>query len=239
MVVLENSQNLKSPQAKMNSNHFSQLFYLENISVVYRNGFKALNSLCFTMRQDEIVFVTGASGAGKTSLLKVLAGELTPTSGHFDFKPPRNDYFTVQVTQQVELVKRKKCIDHLYQSYDKSIYKTEKAFEQEMNDLIRFFGIDNRLQLKVSEANGGLKQKVAIIRALLSRPDLFIADEPTSSLDTTNAQKLFEVLELYNRKRGMGVIWASHNRELVRQFSGRIVHLDKGCLVHSGHACFI
>ncbi|MBT6325532.1 MAG: cell division ATP-binding protein FtsE, partial [Bdellovibrionales bacterium] len=88
-------------------------------------------------------------------------------------------------------------------------------------------------------ANGGLRQKIAIIRALLTRPEVFIADEPTSSLDYDNAYKLYEVLNLYNAKRGMTVIWASHNRELVKKFTGRVVHLDKGKLVYSGNACFI
>lgn len=237
--MIGNSHQNVAPRSQTRTNHFSHLLHLENLSLVYSNDFKALDSICFTMRQDEIIFVTGASGAGKSSLLRILSGEENPTSGYFDFKPPHADYFIGRVNQHLKLIDHKKCYDHLLQSYDKNIYKSEKEFEQELKDLTSFFGIEDRLNLKIIQANGGLRQKVSIIRALLARPNLFIADEPTSSLDTTNAQKLFEVLELYNRKRGMGVIWASHNRELVRQFSGRIIHLDKGRLVHSGHACFI
>lgn len=239
MVTMLGSSTGVNAQNKMRNNHFAQLFSLENITVEFSNGMRALNSLSFSMRQSEIVFVTGASGAGKSTLLKLLAGHLRPSQGVVDFRPPSEDFFIAEVGQYLELLPKKSCLYHLKQSFDKNIHRSEKSFNKEMNDLCTFFGIDNRLDLKIEQANGGLRQKVAIIRALLSRPNLFIADEPTSSLDTTNAQKLFEVLELYNRKRGMAVIWASHNRELVRQFSGRIVHLDKGCLVHSGHACFI
>lgn len=237
--MLGNLHQNVAPQSPLRSNHFSHLLHLENISLEYANNFKALDSICFTMRQDEIIFITGSSGAGKSTLLRVLSGEENATSGYFDFRPPQADYFIGRVNQHLKLIDNKKCYDHLIQSYDKHIYKSEKAFEQELNDLSSFFGVKDRLNLRIEQANGGMRQKVSIIRALLARPNLFIADEPTSSLDTANAQKLFEVLELYNRKRGMGVIWASHNRELVRQFSGRIIHLDKGRLVHSGHACFI
>ena len=97
----------------------------------------------------------------------------------------------------------------------------------------------DRLHLKVNDANGGLKQKVAIIRALLTRPDVLIADEPTSSLDIDNTRRLFDVLNLYNVKRGLTVIWATHNKELIKSFTGRIIHLDNGRLVYSGNACFI
>ena len=93
--------------------------------------------------------------------------------------------------------------------------------------------------MKVKDANGGLKQKVAMVRALLSKPQVLLADEPTAALDKESAMKLFEILNFYNVRKNLTVIWASHNRDLVKQFPGKIVHLDAGNLVYSGHACFI
>ena len=78
------------------------------------------------------------------------------------------------------------------------------------------------LSKKVRELNGGAKQKVAIIRGLLTRPDIFIADEPTSSLDRENAKRLYEVLKFYNQKMSMTVLWATHQVELISQFHGKI-----------------
>ena len=78
-----------------------------------------------------------------------------------------------------------------------------------------------------------------MIRALLTRPNVLLADEPTSSLDKESSIKMFDVLNYYNVKRQLTVIWASHNRELVKQFPGKIVHLENGKLIYSGHACFI
>jgi ABC-type phosphate/phosphonate transport system, ATPase component len=74
---------------------------------------------------------------------------------------------------------------------------------------------------------------------LMTRPNVLIADEPTASLDKESSIKLFDVLNFYNVKRKLTVIWASHNRDLVKQFPGKIVHLENGKLVYSGHACFI
>ena len=147
--------------------------------------------------------------------------------------------FIAQVFQDLRLIGSASCKDNLMYAYDSQIYSSKEEFISDLMELSRVFGITDRLSLKVRDANGGLKQKVAIIRALLTKPDILLADEPTSSLDYDNARKLFDVLNLLSVKRGLTVIWASHNRELVKKFNGRIVHLDKGNLVYSGHACFI
>ena len=78
-----------------------------------------------------------------------------------------------------------------------------------------------------------------MIRALLSRPTALLADEPTAALDKESSYRLFEVLNHFNHKKGLAVVWATHNKELIKQFPGKIAHLDGGRLVYSGHACFI
>jgi cell division transport system ATP-binding protein len=228
------AQSLKG-QSALNG-HLSNVFHLEDVSVNY-SGNHALRNVKLSIEKGEIVFITGVSGAGKTTLLKVLSGEVTPTTGRV--KSPSRNIFISQVFQDLRLMGKMTCRDNLMMSFDSSVYASKAEFEQDLNELSRVMGVQDRLDLKVNDANGGLKQKIAIIRALLSRPDVFIADEPTSSLDFENAQKLFEVLSLYNVKRGLTVVWASHNKELVKKFTGRIVHLDNGRLVYSGHACFI
>jgi ABC-type multidrug transport system ATPase subunit len=240
-----------SPSAPRTSNRFSQkvagssqrgnLFYLEDLSVTF-SQIGALRSVQLSVELGEIIFVTGSSGAGKTTLLRLLAGEVTPNGGLF--RRAERDLngkllFTSQVFQNLRLLEDQTLEDNLKLSYDPAIYRSRQEFNQDMRELCKVLAIDDRMQLKASVANGGLRQKIAIIRALLSRPDVLIADEPTSSLDTDNARKIFDLLNLYNVKRGMTIIWASHNSELVKKFSGRIIHLDRGKLVYSGHACFI
>lgn len=213
------------------------LYHLQDVSVSF-GKIKALQNVELTIESSEIVFITGASGAGKTTLLKVLAGQQRVHSGKVRRPNPKVAYSSF-VFQDLRLIQRKTCLDNLLTSYDPNIYASKKVFMQDLEELARILGVDDRLHLKIKEANGGLKQKIAIMRSLLTKPDVFIADEPTSSLDFNNARRFFDVLNLYNVKRGLTVIWASHNKELVKNFTGRIVHLENGKLIYAGHACFI
>lgn len=212
------------------------LFTLENVSVDY-GSIQALSNVNFVLEKGEVVFITGASGAGKTTLLKLLSGIEHPTKGSVHV-PPKNIFLT-NVFQDLKLSTKLSCEDNLWVAYDPNIYSSKEEFRSDLNELCKILGVKNRLHVLAKDANGGLKQKISIIRSLLTRPDIFIADEPSSSLDFENAKKVFEVLSLYNLKRGLTVVWASHNKELVKRFTGRIVHLENGKMVYSGHACFI
>lgn len=212
------------------------LYVLDGVSMQYGN-LKALSNVRLEVMGGEVLFITGASGAGKTTLLKLLSGDLMPSTGRI-FRPgPR--HFAAPVFQDLRLMSQMTCYENLLASYDKRLYRSRKDFDSDLEELCHHLGMNDRLHLKVREANGGLKQKVAIVRSLLTRPDIFIADEPTSSLDRDNARKIFDILNILNTRRGMTVIWASHSRDLVSQFTGRIIHLEKGKLIYSGHACFI
>lgn len=217
------------------------IFYCEDLSVQF-GEIRALKNVQLTIEKGEVIFLTGASGAGKTTLLKILSGIEEPTSGKI-LRPSslsnKKHIYISHVFQDLRLMGKYTCEENLMFAYDSNLYDSKNEFMKDMEELSRILGISDRLKLKINEANGGLKQKVAIIRSLLTRPDVFIADEPTSSLDNDNARRLFDILNLYNIKRGTTVIWATHNKELIKSFSGRIIHLDQGRLVYSGHACFI
>lgn len=227
------------------SNNFKQgrnlrnsfLFHLENVSVSFGKSL-ALSHISLTINPGEILFVTGKSGAGKSTLLNLLANDINPTVGK-RFLPDHNQNFVVQVFQDLRLMENKTCEDNLWVSYDPSLYKSKNEFYHDMIELVNVLGFKDKLNLLVKNANGGLKQKVAMVRALLSKPQVLLADEPTAALDKESAVKLFEILNFYNVKRNLTIIWASHNRDLVKQFPGKIIHLDSGKLIYSGHACFI
>ncbi|MBT4793367.1 MAG: ATP-binding cassette domain-containing protein [Halobacteriovoraceae bacterium] len=213
------------------------VFYLDDISVTFGRQ-KALSNITLTVNPGEIIFVTGKSGAGKTTLLNVLAGDQRVDSGRV-LGTQDDQRFVAQVFQDLRLFPDQSCEDNIWYAYDSKLYKNKNEFYLDMMELVKVLGIKDRLNLKVSSANGGLKQKVAMVRALMSRPNVLLADEPTASLDKESSIKLFDVLNFYNTKRKLTVIWASHNRELVKQFPGKIMHLENGKLVYSGHACFI
>ena len=239
--MFNQTQNQTQKRVKMASSVTGPIFYCEDLSVQF-GEIRALKNVQLTIEKGEVIFLTGASGAGKTTLLKILSGLEEPTSGKIlrpNLSSAKRSLYISHVFQDLRLMGKYTCEENLMFAYDSSLYDSKNEFMKDMQELSRILGISDRLKLKVNEANGGLKQKVAIIRSLLTRPDVFIADEPTSSLDTDNAQRLFDILNLYNVKRGMTVIWATHNKELIKSFSGRIIHLDQGRLVYSGHACFI
>ena len=228
-------RNKKSSGFKHLTNQY--LYHLDDISVGFGN-IKALQSVTLTVNPGEILFVTGKSGAGKSTLLNVLAGDVTPDSGRV-FLPDRKKIFASQVFQDLKLLNDQTCEQNLWYAYDEKLYKSKNEFHEDMMELTKVLGIKNFLSHRIVDINGGMKQKVALVRSLLARPNVLLADEPTCSLDKDSSVKLFEVLNFYNLKRKLTVIWASHNRELVKQFPGKIVHLEKGKLIYSGHACFI
>jgi cell division transport system ATP-binding protein len=198
---------------------------------------RVLENIQFNFQRGEFLFVTGDSGAGKTTLLKVISGLQDITNGRYERS--NREFFCSQVFQDLRLVSKWTCERNLWCSYDSAIYKDKKAFADDIYDLCRYLGIQDKLHLKISEANRGLQQKIAMVRALLAKPDVLIVDEPTSSLDKGSAHRIYDLLSIYNLKKGVSVIWATHNQELVRSFSGRMLHLDKGKIIYSGHACFI
>ena len=221
------------------STNQNYLFHLDNLSVEY-GSICALKSVQLTIYPGEILFLTGPSGAGKTSLLNVLGGYLEPTSGKAILPHQRSSkHFVSTVFQDLRLLNKKTCEDNMWMAYDSSLYSNKNEYFREMEDLSRLLGVYDHLNRKIDDCNGGLKQKVAMIRALLSKPTALLADEPTSSLDKENSYRLFEVLNHFNHKKGLTIIWATHNKELIKQFPGKIAHLDQGRLVYSGHACFI
>jgi ABC-type lipoprotein export system ATPase subunit len=221
------------------TNHQNYLFHLDNLSVNYGN-LKALKSIQLTIYPGEILFVTGPSGAGKTSLLSVLGGHLVPTSGKAILPQQRSSkHFVSTVFQDLRLLHKKSCEENLWMAYDSAVYNSKNDFYKDLEDLTRMLQIHDFLNHKIEDCNGGLRQKIAMIRALLSRPTAVLADEPTSSLDKESSYRLFEVLNHYNHQKGLTVVWATHNKELIKQFPGKIAHLEAGRLVYSGHACFI
>lgn len=222
--------------------HFSNsptgpLVFLDGVSMEFA-GLRALEGIQLALQPGELLFITGPSGAGKSTLLKILSGHLIPTQGRV-VQAVKGQANFGQVFQDLKLIEGETLRENLEWSYDSSQWKSHKDFVTQLKDLAHFFEFENQLDKSIDKINGGLKQKVALVRALLSTPDILVLDEPTAHLDFRSSQRVFEAIQFYNSKKGMTVVWASHDRELVRKFSGRIVHIEKGRLIYSGNACFI
>ena len=233
MIITETGHHFLNPHPPLNG---TPLFSLRDVSVSFGST-TALKNINLDVQKGEILFVTGFSGAGKTTLLTVLAGHTKPTAGTIETN--LNQLFISQVFQDLRLIMDISIKENLMFAYDKQLYSCKDNFLSDLYELANGLNCKEKLDMKMNCTNGGLKQKTAIMRALLSRPDVLIADEPTAQLDLKNAQNIFNILDRYNTRAGMTIIWATHNKDLVRKFSGRILHINKGQLVYSGNTCFI
>lgn len=214
------------------------VFHFDNVTVDF-GKIKALRSVQLSVLPKEILFVTGASGAGKSTLLNLMAGLVEPTSGKMHRLQDDSKFFVASVFQDLRLWSQKSCEQNMWVSYDPRLYDSREQFHKELIELSRVMGVYEHLERRIEDCNGGLKSKVAMIRALLAKPDALLADEPTSALDREASFRLFELLSHYNQRKGLTLVWATHNREMVKQFPGKVAHLDQGRLMYAGQACFI
>lgn len=212
-------------------------FELSNVNV-YLEKNKILHNLNFKIMKGDFIFLTGHTGAGKTTLLNFLSGEIL----HFDGQTktpvwsPHSPIFVSRVYQDLKIFEELSVRQNLNFSYDEILYPNKEIFIKEMHEYMKVIGLHEYEYAKVSKLSGGLKQKVAIIRSLLSKPEIFFADEPTSNLDRISSLQLFELLNYLNVKRKMTIVWSTHNLELIKQFHGRLISLEKGRIVYSGQA---
>ena len=211
----------------------SILYRLVNASVCYKDVF-ALKNISLNVTSGDFIFVTGPSGAGKTTLLNLFSEDIKPTSGSISCSKIRKEnMFIARVFQNLQVVESWTVEQNIEFCFSPEIFNSRQDFKNEVRDLLNLFEMTSNLKKRLDKLNGGAKQKVAIIRALLTRPNIFIADEPTSSLDKENAKRLYEVLKFYNQKAGMTVIWATHQIDLINQFHGKLIHLKSGNLIRA------
>lgn len=217
---------------------------IANLSKSFTMGSReltVLNGINLEISRGQMVAVIGASGAGKSTMLHIMGMLDRPTKGtvHFD----NQDLFQLTEAQQAEF--RNRRIGFVFQFHHllPEFTALENAcmpaliqrrpldeVEQEAAALLKEVGLGQRLHHKPGELSGGEQQRVAVARALLQKPDLVLADEPTGNLDTHTGEALFGLLRDLNRSRGTTFVIVTHNDKLSAQ-SDRIVHMQDGMIV--------
>lgn len=220
----------------MNGSTHSPLIKFSSIEKTF-DGQKALRSVDVELFQHEFILLTGPSGSGKTTFLNIINNELNPCSGNFDIKLDHQDISVV--FQDLRLLEDMSVLDNLIFSFNPKKNYGYKDFKKHVDELLGFFELKKSKNKTLSGLSGGERQLIAVIRAILSMPELILLDEPTSALDESRSKKLYDLIHLYNIKRKMAVVWATHDKDLAKRHSGRTIHLEKGKLIHSGRACFI
>lgn len=211
-----------------------------NVSKIYPNGVKALDDISLKIDRGEFLFLMGQSGAGKSSLIKMLFREELPTRGQIFVasrsivRMKRSDIPKLRrnmgiVFQDFKLLENKTVAENIAFAM-KVVGNSSRDIRQRVSEVINMVGLKGKENSLPTQLSGGEQQRVGIARALANRPLMLIADEPTGNLDMETSQGIMELLYDINRK-GTTVIMATHARELVKQAHKRIIMLDHGQIV--------
>ncbi|HET6679349.1 MAG TPA: ABC transporter ATP-binding protein [Nitrospira sp.] len=200
-----------------------------------------LRGIDLTIERGELIAVVGASGAGKSTLLHILGLLDRPSKGTVCFEG--QDLFQLSEAAQAEF--RNRRIGFVFQFHHllpeftalentcmpALIQRREpEEVRQEAIGLLKDVGLGPRLQHKPGELSGGEQQRVAVARALLQKPDLVLADEPTGNLDTHTGDALFALMRELNKARGTTFVIVTHNDKLSAQ-ADRILHMQDGQII--------
>lgn len=213
------------------------LVELRNVSVTYSNGVDALHDVSLRINDGEFAFVVGKSGAGKSTLIKLLVKEISPNSGKIMVNG-----FNLERLKKSKAHKLRRTIGFVFQDfklintmnvYDnvafvlRSIDAPLKYIRNRVPYVISLVGLKDKVKCYPNELSGGEQQRVALARALVNDPQLIIADEPTGNLDPNTSIEIIELLKGIN-ECGTTVMMVTHEHELVRQFGGRTINIEKG-----------
>ena len=212
----------------------------DNVGLRYGTDREILSDISFTLYPGSFYFLTGASGAGKTSLLKLLYLAQRPSRGMI--RMFGTDVITVPrerlpafrrrigtVFQDFRLVEHLSAFDNVALPLRVSSVP-ESEIAKPVADMLDWVGLSNRAEAKPATLSGGEQQRVAIARAVIARPEILVADEPTGNVDHDMAFKLLRLFEALNRL-GTTVVVATHDVQLLRKVpDSLIMRLDKGRL---------
>lgn len=219
-----------------------EILRVENLTKVYGSGNNkvvALDNVSFSVEKGEFVSIVGASGSGKSTLLHLLGGVDRPTSG----KVLINDTDIFKMNDDELAIFRRRQVGLIYQFYNlipilnvrENItlpleLDNKRVNDEEVDNLIKMLGLDKRSKHLPNELSGGEQQRTSIGRALISRPAIVLADEPTGNLDTKASEEIVSLLKRSNKEMKQTIIMITHNLELAK-VADKIIEIADGRIV--------
>lgn len=219
-----------------------EILRVENLTKIYGSGNNkvvALDNVSFSVKKGEFVSIVGASGSGKSTLLHLLGGVDRPTSG----KVLINDTDIFKMNDDELAIFRRRQVGLIYQFYNlipilnvrENItlpleLDNKRVNDEEVDNLIKMLGLDKRSKHLPNELSGGEQQRTSIGRALISRPAIVLADEPTGNLDTKASEEIVSLLKKSNKEMKQTIIMITHNLELAK-VADKIIEIADGRIV--------
>ena len=219
-----------------------EILRVENLCKNYGKGetlVKALDNVSFTAEKGEFIAIVGSSGSGKSTLLHILGGVDRPTSG----KVYVDGDDVYKLNENNLAIFRRRQVGLIYQFYNlipilnvkenitlPILLDNKKPDEKYLDELIETLGLTNRVSHLPNELSGGQQQRVSIGRALMNRPALLLADEPTGNLDSKASREIVELLKLSNQKYKQTIIMITHDHNLALN-ADRIITLEDGKII--------
>ncbi len=212
----------------------------KNVSTIYDNDFIALDGLNLEIKQGEFVSLVGPSGAGKSTLLRLLTRELIPNKGVIILdgvdlaKLSMNDLPFLRrkigmVFQDFKLLSNKNAFENIAFALE-VCGATKEEIDADVPKALTIVGLNDKTERFPHQMSGGEKQRLAIARALIHRPKIILADEPTGNLDLVNSYDVVKLLMKIN-EFGTTVVLATHNREIVNSVGRRVITMESGRVV--------
>ena len=219
-----------------------EILKVENLTKKYGKNESeviAVNDMSFSVESGEFIAIVGSSGSGKSTLLHLLGGVDRPTSGKVfvngkDIYSLKDDELAIFRRRQVGIV---------YQFYNLiPILNVEENItlpcdldrkdvpKEELDELLKVLGLENRRKHLPNELSGGQQQRVAIGRALINHPAIVLADEPTGNLDSKSSDEIVQLLKTSNKKYNQTIIMITHNPEIAK-VADRIIRIEDGKII--------
>ncbi len=216
------------------------MIYFDKVSKIYADDSIALDNVTFTIEPKEFLSIVGHSGAGKTTILKMILAEEKPTSGSVLFES-----FNVHTLKPRLMNNYRRRIGTVFQDFrllpDKTAFenvafamevsgKAEQEIESDVPHVLELVDLGHKLWSFPHELSSGERQRVAIARAIVNQPDVLIADEPTGNLDPLNT---YEIIQIFKKINDLGtiVILTTHNKGIIDFLNKRVITLDAGKVI--------
>lgn len=216
------------------------MIYFNNVTKKYRGSVVSLEDINISITQGEFVAIVGHSGAGKTTLTKLILAEESPTDGTVFFESTDVNKLSSKnlrhfrrkigvVFQDFRLLSNKTAYENIAFAME-AIEKAEHEISQDVPHVLELVDLTSKAHLFPHQLSGGEKQRLAIARAIITQPNLIIADEPTGNLDPINTSEVVNLLKKIN-DLGTTVILTTHNRQVIDKIKTRVITLENGRVI--------